>query len=272
MSAGSPESAAQRNGPLPSQKSGRMYSGTKPGMSNAFGDAGLHGLRADVVAVVEGDGAAPLQLEHRRDVRAHRRHRSPRRTRRVRAAQRVGLGEREAVRHVAVQRVVRRGLVGQHVGRDAARARVRAARPRRCRAAQSTGARFSRCHAATVVEGVVERVGGLVHVAGLQPALDPVRVHLDDQRDAAVHRRRERLGAAHAAEAGRDEHAALEAAAEVPAGQRRRASRRCPAGCPACRCRSSCRPSSGRTSSGPCARGRGSSPRWPTRARAARWR
>ena len=27
---------AQRNGPLPSQKSGRMYAGTKPGMSNAF--------------------------------------------------------------------------------------------------------------------------------------------------------------------------------------------------------------------------------------------
>ena len=35
MSAGSPESAAQRNGPLPSQNSGRMYSGTKPGISNA---------------------------------------------------------------------------------------------------------------------------------------------------------------------------------------------------------------------------------------------
>ena len=35
MSAGSPESAAQRNGPFPSQKSGRTYSGTKPGMSKA---------------------------------------------------------------------------------------------------------------------------------------------------------------------------------------------------------------------------------------------
>ena len=65
MSAGSPDSAAQRNGPLPSQNSGRMYSGTKPGMSNAVGDAGLLGLRADVVAVVEGHRAAPLQREHR---------------------------------------------------------------------------------------------------------------------------------------------------------------------------------------------------------------
>ncbi len=35
MSAGSPESAAHRNGPLPSQKSGRMYAGTKPGNSKA---------------------------------------------------------------------------------------------------------------------------------------------------------------------------------------------------------------------------------------------
>ena len=31
MSAGSPDSAAHRNGPLPSQNSGRMYAGTKPG-------------------------------------------------------------------------------------------------------------------------------------------------------------------------------------------------------------------------------------------------
>ena len=35
MSRGSPESAAQRNGPAPRQKSGRMNSGTKPGISNA---------------------------------------------------------------------------------------------------------------------------------------------------------------------------------------------------------------------------------------------
>ncbi len=31
MSSGSPDSATQRNGPLPSQNSGRMYAGTKPG-------------------------------------------------------------------------------------------------------------------------------------------------------------------------------------------------------------------------------------------------
>ena len=35
MSAGSPDSAAHRNGPLPSQNSGRMYAGTNPGKANA---------------------------------------------------------------------------------------------------------------------------------------------------------------------------------------------------------------------------------------------
>ena len=46
-------------------------------------------------------------------------------------------------------------------------------------------------------------------------------------------------------------------AAEVAARRARRASRRCPAGCPACRYRSSCRPSSARTSSGRGLRDRG---------------
>ncbi|CAM5646908.1 hypothetical protein SHIRM173S_03783 [Streptomyces hirsutus] len=35
MSAGSPDRAAQRKGPLPSQNSGRMYAGTKPGKAKA---------------------------------------------------------------------------------------------------------------------------------------------------------------------------------------------------------------------------------------------
>ena len=35
MSAGSPDSAAHRNGPFPSANSGRMYAGTNPGNANA---------------------------------------------------------------------------------------------------------------------------------------------------------------------------------------------------------------------------------------------
>jgi hypothetical protein len=54
---GSPDSAAHRKGPLPSQKSGRRYSGTKPGNSEGPFEAAELGLAADRVAVVEDLGA-----------------------------------------------------------------------------------------------------------------------------------------------------------------------------------------------------------------------
>ena len=42
----------------------------------------------------------------------------------------------------------------------------------------------------------------LVEVLGREPLLDPGRIDLDDQRDAAVHGHREGLGAAHPAQTG----------------------------------------------------------------------
>ena len=94
-----------------------------------------------------------------------------------------------------------------------------------------------------------------------------------DQRDAAVHGHRERLGAAHAAQAGGDATILpRERPAEMPPRRPRRAFRRCPAGCPASRCRSSCRPSSGRTSSGRDLRDRGTCPTSPISAPGWRWR
>ncbi len=55
-----------------------------------------------------------------------------------------------------------------------------------------------------------------VEVAGVEPALHPRRVALDDQRHAAVHRHRQRLGAAHPAEPGGEgERAGQRAAAAL---------------------------------------------------------
>ena len=65
-------------------------------------------------------------------------------------------------------------------------------------------------------DGVVERVGLLVQVAGLEPPPDPVRVDLDAERHATVHRHRQRLGAAHAAEPGGQRDRARERAAVAP--------------------------------------------------------
>ena len=59
--------------------------------------------------------------------------------------------------------------------------------------------RLQRAHAR---QRIVEIRRALVEVAGREPPLDACRIHFDDEGDAAVHRHRERLGAAHAAEAG----------------------------------------------------------------------
>ena len=79
-----------------------------------------------------------------------------------------------------------------------------------------------------------------------------VAVHAD--RHTVVHGDGQRLRAAHAAEAGGQGDGAGQACRRTSCLRRpRRRSRRCPAGCPGCRCRSTSRRSSGRTSSGPAA-------------------
>ena len=68
---------------------------------------------------------------------------------------------------------------------------------------------------------VVEVVGLLVEVAGLDPAVDPVLVALDADHDPVVHGDGERLGAAHPAEAGGERDRPGEGAAEPLVGDRR---------------------------------------------------
>ena len=97
-------------------------------------------------------------------------------------------------------------------------------------------------------------------------------VDLDGEDHAVVHRRRERLRAAHAAQSGRHDQPAAQRCRRSAGAPLRRTSRRCPGGCPGCRCRSTTRRSSGRTSSSPCGRARRSGPRSPTPAPAWSWR
>ena len=69
-------------------------------------------------------------------------------------------------------------------------------------------------------ERVVERWRDLVEKA-LRPAtLGACGIRFDDQRDAFVHRDRERLGSAHTAEAGGHNQAARERSREVTFGDR----------------------------------------------------
>ena len=66
MSPASPETAIQRNGPMPSQNSGRMNKVTNDSSVERFGHAERRRAHAQRVAVFEDDRAAAAELEHAR--------------------------------------------------------------------------------------------------------------------------------------------------------------------------------------------------------------
>ena len=208
--------------------------------------AGLLGVGANVVAVVERHRAGPLQRQHRFDVRPHGGDRPLHVFVRIRAAKGARFVERHAVGHVAVQRIVSAGLVGEDVWDDTApdhlRQHVGAVAHQADRERFPVGARLSQN-----AERFVEIARDSIAVAGLQAALDAVRVDVDTEEAGAVHGGCQRLCAAHSAHAARDHQLAGERPGEVTARQGRRMSRRCPARFPGCRCRSTIRRSSGRT-------------------------
>ena len=163
-----------------------------------------------------------------------------------------GVRERPAGRQIAVQRIVRGGLVGHHVAAALPRFRISgkisAALPSRPMeiALPSCFARSSSR------ERLVERRRLACRDSASPAAARCARgSHFDREHRGAGHGRGQRLRAAHAAEAAGQDPAALEIAAVMLAAQLRRRSRRCPARCPGCRYRSRSRRSSGRTSSGP---------------------
>ena len=120
---------------------------------------------------------------------------------------------RHAARDVAADRVGRR-LVGDDVGRDAAL-------DQRVHDVGDVGDEADRDRLAPLLraehhrERLVEVVGAVLQVALAQAAVDALGVDLDDERGGAGEHAGERLGAAHAAEAGRQHEAAGERAAEV---------------------------------------------------------
>ncbi len=128
------------------------------------------------------------------------------------AAGALPLVERPAERQIAVERIVRGGLVGHSVGADAAADHL--GKDLRGVAEQSD----RDCVAGFVRfrddrERLVDAVRLRVEIAGLQPHLDPRRLAFDREARGAGHRRGKRLRAAHAAEARGQDPAARQAAA-----------------------------------------------------------
>ncbi len=119
--------------------------------------------------------------------------------------------------HVAVERIVRRGLVGDDVDLDAAAQQFGehvggvALDPDRETPSFGPGGKHP-CH------GVVEVIGDLVEIAGLQPALDPLGINVDAKRHAVVHGDRQRLGTTHPAESAGQGQRAGQRSAEALLG------------------------------------------------------
>ena len=181
------------------------------------GEAHVLRLAAQPVAVVEDDRPGVHQVDHRPAVHRHRLAGPVDVLRRLGRPQLQRLLQRHAVRHVAVERVVGRGLVGHHV-RDPATGH---------QLGQHVGTVRDHGHRQRPAvplgrldpgDAVVQGVGDLVQVAVLEPALRPPRVHLDAQGGAAVAGHGQRLRAAHAAEATGEGDRARQGAAEVLVG------------------------------------------------------
>ena len=109
---------------------------------------------------------------------------------------------------------MRRGLVGDEVGGDAAAHELGVDVGGVAEQADAQGP--LRGHGLSgQAQRLVERLGGDVEIGRLEAAPDAVRVDLDAERHAAGHGDGQRLGAAHAAEAGRQDEAAGQVGAVV---------------------------------------------------------
>ena len=215
------------------------------GIVEGVGHAGVEGALAQVVAVVEDVSAALLKVEHGLTWRAI----APADVAGIFAGLLAAQSRRPrpaSGRRDIGQGVVGGGLVGDDIGHDAAQRPARERLRRHCPSARWSAASPLACASSTRVIAS-SRCPPPHRRSRFQPALGARRIDLDHQGHALVHRHRQRLRAAHAAQTGGQHQLAAQRCASRAGGPARRASRTCPAGCPGCRCRSTSRPSSGRT-------------------------
>jgi hypothetical protein len=124
--------------------------------------------------------------------------------------------------YVAVELVVRRGLVGEDVRDDPSLDQTSQQVGRIGDDADRTGL-ASALQREGAVDGGVDPVDPLVQISGSEALVDARLVHLRSQERRLVHRRREWLRPTHAAQAGCHHEAAAQASPEVLARRRREA-------------------------------------------------
>ena len=167
---------------------------------------------ADVVAVVDGRDALPAEGQHRLDVHAHRLLGGIAHFFRICPLRGFPLLDRPADRQVAMHRVVRAGLVGDAIRAHAAPHQFR--QDFRRIAEQRDRFRFARLRVALDArQGVIDVGRLLIDILRAQAEIDARLPAFDGQRTRTGQRCRQRLRAAHPAEAGSEDPPALQRAA-----------------------------------------------------------
>ena len=189
---------------------GRHEPGEIEGILASF----VEGHLADIVAVVEGRYALPLEGEHRLDMHAHRFL--------GRVAHLVGIAllfvepllDAPADRQIAVHGIMRAGLVGHRIGFDPAADQFGQDLGGIAEQRDRLGLPRFRV-LGDPCQGVIEIGGLLVDIARAQAEVDAALLALDVERAGAGEAGRQRLGPAHAAEAGGQDPLALQIAGVV---------------------------------------------------------
>ena len=203
-----PDAAAEQGPDI-----GRHEAGVAEGVRHAL----LQRHLADVVAVVDGRHAEPVELQHGAHVARHRLFGRLGDGGRIAAAPGFPLGQRPAPGQVAVDRIVRGGLVGETVGPHAAAQQF----------GQHVGGITEQRYRDRLVlrrrladdrERIVQVLGLDVDIAGAQTELDAAGTAFDGEARGAGHGRGHRLRAAHAAEACGQDPATGQAAAVMLTG------------------------------------------------------
>ena len=119
------------------------------------------------------------------------------------AAAEIGrFAQRKTGRHVTVEQIVGRRLIGDGVGAEARVVELGELDRGVAFVADRDG--FTRgARSFDFAQRLVARINQTVEIAQVAPALQAGAIDVDDQADAAVHRNRQRLRAAHSADAGR---------------------------------------------------------------------
>ncbi len=159
------------------------------------------GLGPNVVAIVEDDDAPLLEVQHGLDMQGHGVHGALDVLLGILRPEIARLLQGQPGGNIAVQGVVSGGLVRHEVGQDAAPEDLGvhlggvADQPDGFRDAPALGGERE-------IQRLVQVRGHDLAVAGLDPLLDSLGIHLHRQDHAVVHGDGQRLGPAHAAQAG----------------------------------------------------------------------